>query len=261
MKIAVIQTCAGPDTRQNLSEACTLVNQAADSGAELAILPEMFMSRGQSRQDVALYAQHIPGAATDALAAVAKERGIWIIGGSLAELIPGSNKVYNACPIIDSSGNLVAIYRKINLFDSQVPGATLRESEFYEAGDSPIIVNINGIKVGIGICFDLRFPEMFRAYSKAGVELIALPANFTAKTGFVHWEVLLRARAIENLAYVAAPNQFGVINDGIASHGNSMIVDPWGTVITQMMEDKPGIIFAAISAHQVQHYRAQLPVL
>lgn len=261
LKIAVIQTGAGPDIHQNLTDACQLIQNAADSGAQLAILPEMFVSRGQNRHLIQDFAQFIPGRITDALSEISRRHQIWIIGGSIAESIKGESKVYNSCPIIDDSGNLVAVYRKINLFDSQVPNASIRESDYYLAGQDPVMVTVHGVKVGIGICFDLRFPDVFRNYAKLGAQLIALPANFTAKTGIAHWEILLRARAIENLMYVAAPNQFGSINGTIPSYGNSMIVDPWGQVIDRKLEDKSGIIFADIDTDKVQNYRNQLPVL
>ncbi|HEV7554498.1 MAG TPA: carbon-nitrogen hydrolase family protein, partial [Kofleriaceae bacterium] len=189
--------------------------------------------------------------------------GIWIVGGGLPELVPGDTKrTYNTLAVIDPAGKLAARYRKIHLFDVDIPGgAVLRESDATAAGDELVTVDIAGARVGLSICYDVRFPELYRRLVKdRGAEVLLVPAAFTAHTGAAHWNLLLRARAIEDQAWVVAAAQWGRHNDKRESYGHTLVVDPWGTIVGER-EEGDGVVMATLDGATVAKRRAQMPVL
>jgi deaminated glutathione amidase len=258
LKVALVQLDAGSDTEANVRNAVRLADQAAAEGARLVVLPEYLQYRG-SDDGYRASARPIPGPFSDAFAAVAKARDAWILAGSLAETGP-QGLPYNTSVLIDPSGAIAARYRKIHLFDVDLEdGPSDRESERVSAGDRAVVADVDGIRLGLSICYDLRFPELYRALTDAGAEVLAVPANFLERTGRDHWEVLLRARAIENGAYVIAPAQVGSAA-GVAAHGRSMVIDPWGTIVAQA-PDEVAIVHAELDLDRVASIRLQIPVL
>jgi predicted amidohydrolase len=258
LKVALVQLDAGSDPETNIQEATRLADQAAAEGARLIALPEYLQYRG-SDDGYRASAQPIPGPFSDAFAAVAKARKVWILAGSLAESGP-EGRPYNTSALIDPTGTIAATYRKIHLFDIALEdGPSDRESERVTAGDRAVVVDLDDTKLGLSICYDLRFPELYRALAGAGAEVFAVPANFLERTGRDHWEVLLRARAIENGAYVIAPAQIGS-SSGVTAHGRSMVIDPWGTILAQAA-DEVAIIHAELDLERVASIRSQIPVL
>jgi predicted amidohydrolase len=258
LTVALVQLNAGSDPEANLADAVRLADLAAAGGARLVALPEYLQYRGTD-DGYRASARPIPGPFSDALAAVARARGAWILAGSLAESGP-AGRPYNTSVLIDPSGAILATYRKIHLFDVALDdGPADRESDRVTAGDRAVVADLDGLKLGLSICYDLRFPELYRALASAGAEILAVPANFLERTGRDHWEVLLRARAIENGAFVIAPAQVGG-PASLLAHGHSMIVDPWGTVLAQAGDDV-AIIQAELDLDRVSSIRRQLPVL
>ena len=256
MKVALIQLNAGQDKQKNIQKACALVEAVADKGAEFILLPEVFNYRGSlSAKD--LYdqiAEDIPGESLIPLMEIAEITGINILAGSVYERAKQENKVYNTSVVIDNSGKIISRYRKINLFRALIDGKEIDEAETYEAGETPVVCEINNLKVGLSICFDLRFPELYRLYYNQGVDIITIPSSFTTRTGKLHWEALLRARAIENYCYVLAPNQFGIDGNGVETYGHSMVIDPLGQVIDVLDKQKKGILIVELSFEKSIHY-------
>ena len=258
LPVAVIQLDAGTDPEANVREAVRLADRAAADGAHLVALPEYLQYRG-SDDGYRASARPIPGPFSAAFAAVARARKAWILAGSLAESGP-EGKPFNTSILLDPEGRIAAAYRKVHLFDVALEhGPADRESDRVTPGDRAVVVDVDGVKVGLSICYDLRFPELYRALAGAGAEILAVPANFLERTGRDHWEVLLRARAIENAAYVVAPAQVGG-SPGLPAHGRSMIVDPWGTIVAQAA-DEVTIIRATLDLDRVASIRRQIPVL
>jgi predicted amidohydrolase len=258
LNVAVIQLDAGTDSEANVREAARLADQAAVEGARLVALPEYLQFRG-SDDGYRASARPIPGPFSDAFAAVARGRKVWILAGSLAESGP-AGRPYNTSILLDPEGRIAATYRKIHLFDVAIEnGPADRESDRVTPGDRAVVADVDGTKIGLSICYDLRFPELYRALAGAGAEILAVPANFLERTGRDHWEVLLRARAIENAAYVIAPAQVGG-SPGFPAHGRSMIIDPWGMVVAQA-PDQVAIIHAQLDLDRVASIRQQIPVL
>ena len=232
MKVGLIQLDADSNKSENISRACALVRQAAKSGACFILLPEVFNYRGPLK-GLDLFnqiAEDIPGESVFPLMEIAKQEKVHILAGSIYERNNSNKKVYNSSVLIDDSGEVKGRYRKINLFRAEINGQSIDESLTYEAGSDPQLFMMNGKKVGLSICFDLRFPELFREYFKQEVDIIAIPSSFSQKTGEKHWKPLLQARGIENYCYVLAPNQFGVDGNGIETYGNSMVIDPQGQI-------------------------------
>lgn len=259
MKVAVIQTSAGPNKKQNVQRAADLVSRAAGRGAELIALPEAFNYRGPlSKDNLSVVAERIPGESLFPFMALAKSLGVTILAGSIYERIPGKLKCYNTSVFINSDGKIGAKYRKINLFDAVLEKTVIKESTWFMPGQGIRVGAVGDFKVGMSICYDLRFGDLFRKYAKSGVNVLCIPSVFTRKTGQVHWEVLVRARAIENLSYVLAPNQTGEDYRGAGAYGNSMIVSPWGEVLARAF-DKEEILYADISKSAVEEARAILP--
>jgi deaminated glutathione amidase len=257
---AAIQMVASDDKTANLAEAERWVRQAVRLGAKVVVLPEVFIWRGEKKRERE-FAESVPGPTSAAMARLARELGIHLLAGSVLEEIPGSQKVYNTSLLFDPAGALLASYRKIHLFDVDLAnGVSLRESATREHGDSLAVVKTAQCAMGLTVCYDLRFPELYRALARQGAEIIFVPSAFTAYTGQAHWEALLRARAIENQVYVVAPNQFGKSPKSFETHGHSMIVDPWGRVLAELA-DGPGVITAEIDLDYLAKVRAELPAL
>lgn len=260
LRVALVQVEARDDVEDNISRAAALAREAAVD-ADLVVLPEYVQYRGTDAGFRAS-ARPVPGPTTDPFAALARERGCWILAGSRAEVSGDPARPYNTAVLFDRSGALVARYRKLHLFDVAVDdGPSDLESARVTPGDRAVIAAVDGAGLGLSICYDLRFPELYRALALAGAEVLAVPAVFTERTGRDHWEVLLRARAIENGAWVVAAGGCGRGGPGaIAAWGHSMIVDPWGRVVAEAgMEE--GIVRADLDTAAVAAARRQIPAL
>ena len=232
--LAAVQMVSGADVGANLAAAARLIDQAAGRGARLVVLPENFALMGAREEDKLAHAEPDGDGPLQAfLAERAARHGVWLVGGTLPMATDDPGRVRAACLLYDDGGRRVARYDKIHLFDVEVAatGERYAESETIAPGDAPVVVDTPLGRLGLAVCYDLRFPELFRAMLDDGMQLLALPAAFTATTGRAHWEVLLRARAVENLCYVAASAQGGDHPGARATHGESMIIDPWGTVL------------------------------
>jgi deaminated glutathione amidase len=256
---AAVQLCAGADKAVNLAKAEAFVAAAARQGARLVVLPEVFLWRGP-RAEEAMIAEPIPGPSSNRLAALARQLNLYVLAGSMLEH-SGGPKVFNTSVLFDPRGALVARYRKLHLFDIDIPHhVTIRESDTRTSGDTVITVPTELGVIGMSICYDLRFPELYRRLTLAGAEIVAVPSAFTFPTGAAHWEVLLRARAIENQIYVIAPDQIGRSPSGVLDYGNSLLVDPWGKTLARAA-DRETIIYAEIDRDYQARVRRELPCL
>jgi deaminated glutathione amidase len=262
---AAVQMCSSDDLTVNLATCRRLAADAAARGANLIVLPENFAFLGRREGDkmgvVEVLDPARPGPILTALQEIAAAHRAWVIGGGLPERVPGDDRrAYNTAATVSPDGELVATYRKIHLFDVDIPGgAVLRESDGTAAGSGPRSVDVGGRRIGLTICYDLRFPELYRRLAfDDGAEVIVVPAAFTAHTGRAHWHVLLRARAIENQCWIVAAGQHGRHNDKRESFGHSVIVDPWGTVVAES-EAGDGAIVAPIDPEAVERTRRQMP--
>jgi nitrilase len=236
-RIAAIQMATGPNVGANLLETERLVAEVVEGGAGLIVLPENFAFMGKRERDmIALREAYGSGPLQDFLGQLARKYGIWLVGGTIPLQAQDPDRVRSACLLFDAHGERVARYDKMHLFDVHLVDADERymESAAIEPGDQVVVVDSPFGRLGLAVCYDLRFPELFRAMLDQGMETLALPSSFTAITGKAHWEVLVRARAVENLAYVVAAAQGGYHINGRETHGHSMIVDPWGTVVAQV---------------------------
>jgi nitrilase len=260
---AAIQMASGPQVSANLLEAEKLIAEAAKAGAKLVALPENFAIMGMNEFDKVKVGEHDgTGPIQDFLSNVAKKYGVWVVGGTIPIFGDNPNKVRAACLVINDQGQRVARYDKVHLFDVSVPdsGEEYRESDSIEAGIDSCVVDTPFGKLGVAVCYDLRFPEFFRPNTRRDLDIIVIPSAFTAKTGAAHWEVLLRARAIENLSYVIAPNQGGFHKNGRQTYGHSMIVDPWGVVL-DCYKTGAGFVSGDIDKLRLEKTRASFPVL
>jgi predicted amidohydrolase len=257
---AAIQLAADSDRAANFARAEQLVRSAAARGAQLIVLPEMFVWRGTPDGEAAA-AESIPGPTTERLAALARELAVVLVGGSLLERVDGERKAFNTCTVYGRDGTLLARYRKVHLFDVDIAGhVTHRESDTRLHGDVPVTVKTDLGVIGLSVCYDLRFPELYRRLAESGAEIICVPSAFTFATGAHHWEILLRARAIENQAYVVAPNQIGRSPSGLQDFGHSLIVDPWGTPIARA-SNQPTVVLAEVDMRYLARVRRELPSL
>ena len=263
MRVAVCQMRSGDDVEKNVSEAERLLRDAGEEGADLAVLPELFPYLGP-RSGLSEAAERLPdGPISAMLAETSRSTGMWVVGGSVPELDEG--RVYNTAPLFDPSGELVARYRKIHLFDVDLEGQPpFRESAEFAAGTELVTHVVGDVRVGFAICYDLRFPELFRGLMTLGTELFVLPSQFQQRTGRAHWEVLLRARAIEDQCFVAAAAQwgtFGPADEERRSFGTSMIVGPWGEVLACAPEEGTGVWSAEVDLSELRRVRSTLPAL
>ena len=261
--IAAIQMTSGADVAANLQDARGLLEAAAGQGAQLAALPENFAFMGLSDGDKRRVAEgdgH--GPVQDFLAATARRLGIWVVGGTVPLRGAADGRVAAASLVYDSAGERRARYDKIHLFDIQLPGRaeSYRESANVAPGSTPVVVETPVGRLGLSVCYDVRFPELFRKLSAAGAELLAVPSAFTEPTGRAHWETLLRARAIENLCFVLAPAQSGFHPNGRETYGDSMVVDHWGRVIDRLPRGR-GCITVEIDLERQRRDRASFPSL
>ncbi len=262
MKVALCQMNSGDDVEANRKQAGELLEQAAEGGADLAALPEVWTYMGSARRHREV-AEPVPGPTSDWLAEAARRRSMWVLGGSILEA-EGDGLVFNTSLLFDRAGELVARYRKIHLFDVDLPGQPpIRESASYSAGGEVVTAETEFGRAGMSICYDVRFPELYRALVSRGAEILFVPSAFTFETGKDHWDVLMRARAIENQAFVLAPAQsgaWGPTEQNRRSFGNSLAVDPWGRVLARA-PDGVGVTFADLDLEEIGRVRARLPAL
>lgn len=257
LRVAIIQTSAGPDIEENL---CRLDELLADvAGVDIIALPEVFAARG----DTNTYresAQQVNGPIVERMAELAARRNSWVLAGSIIEKEEAS--IYNTSVLLDRSGNVVTTYRKIHLFEAQLEdGTVIKESDAYEAGDNPVSVSIEGWHAGLAMCYDVRFPELFRHYAAERAGIVFVPSNFTQRTGKDHWEMLMRARAIENQCFIIAPNQCGENPaTGVPSYGHSIAVGPWGEVLCEAGAAEE-ILIAEVDPGEISRTRDRVPAL
>ncbi|MDG4554741.1 MAG: carbon-nitrogen hydrolase family protein [Candidatus Competibacter sp.] len=262
--MAAIQMVSGPDVAENLAAAAELLAQAAGQGARLAVLPENFALMGRREEEkVAAREAEGEGPIQSFLAEQAARHRLWLVGGTIPLRTAGdARRVRAACLLFDDQGRRVARYDKVHLFDVQVVGSRERyaESATIEPGDRYVFAETPLGRLGLAVCYDLRFPEQFRALVERGMEILVLPAAFTAATGQAHWETLLRARAIENQCYVIASAQGGRHANGRETHGDSLIIDPWGAILDRLPRG-PGVVLAEFDRERLESVRRQFPVL
>lgn len=259
VKVAAVQMASGPSVSANLEEAFRLIEEAAAKQARLVVLPEYFCIMGMKDTDkLAVRENPGKGEVQDFLSETAKRFGIWLVGGSVPLVSSISDKVYNSCLVYDEHGRQVARYDKIHLFGLSLGSENFAEERTIDAGNRVVALDSPFGRMGLSICYDLRFPELYRMMGK--VDIILAPAAFTAITGKAHWETLIRARAIENQAYLVAPAQGGFHVNGRETNGDSMIVDPWGVIIDRLPRG-PGVVVAEIDRAYQSSVRASLPAL
>ena len=260
LNVAVLQMNSGADKEANIATALDLIDRAARSGARLVVLPEVWTYLGPDEGNRP-NAEPVPGPVSDLLADRARRHGIYVHGGSFLESRQGEPGLLNTSLVFSPDGDIIARYSKIHMFDVVLDGdAKYMESATVTPGDEIVTLDIDGVPVGLAICYDLRFPELFRILALRGARLIVLPAAFTMTTGKDHWEVLIRARAIENETFFVACGQWGMHPPGNWCYGRSMIVDPWGTVLATA-QDGVGIAQASLSDERVTAVRRQIPSL
>jgi predicted amidohydrolase len=260
LRVAAVQLNSTTDKGDNLERAERLVARAASKGADLVLLPEKWNAIGSTETLVANAEPLEGGETVTAMAGWAAQHGITLVGGSITERREGREKLSNTSCVFDPSGELVAVYRKIHMFDVDVGGHSYRESDAEEPGDETVVCDVEGWKLGLTVCYDLRFPELYRILAVEGAEVVTVPAAFTLYTGKDHWELLLRARAVENQCFVVASNEWGAIEGGKAAYGRSMIVDPWGVVLAQA-PDEDTVVSAELDRRRLRQVRESLPSL
>ena len=266
MKLAVLQMVSGSELANNLEVACALLQQVAADGAEVAVLPEYFCLMGQRDHDkLAIQETFGQGPLQDFLARQARTLGLWIVAGTLPLSAPQSGRVFNTTLVLNPQGDCVARYDKLHLFRFDNGQESYDEARVLQEGAAPSLFELpsrdgHTWRVGLSVCYDLRFPELYRHYAMQGADLLLVPSAFTHTTGQAHWEILLRARAIENLAYVAAAAQGGTHSNGRQTWGHSMVVDPWGAVLASRVAGA-GWAMADLDVSVVAHRRSQLPAL
>lgn len=261
LMVAAIQMQSRDDKQHNLSRVEELLDVGIERGAKLVALPELFNFCGNP-QSLKANAEPIPGPTVNLLCAKAKESHVYILGGSLAESVSGTEKIFNTSVLIEPSGRIIAKYRKLHLFDAEIgEQVVIKESDVIEHGDKPVTAETDYGTVGLTICYDLRFPELYRYLAAKGAKIIFVPSAFMAATGKDHWEPLIRARAIENQVFIIAPNEIGPIpGTNMLRYGRSIIVDPWGTVLSQA-SDTEGVITAELDFDYLLKVRKELPSL
>ena len=263
VKAAAIQMASGPNLDANLLEARRLIRQAAEGGAQLVVLPENFAFMGARCSEMVSIAEPAgEGQIQEFLSEQALTNKVWIVGGTTPLISPGQTRVRSACLIYDDKGELRGRYDKIHLFDVQLVEVDeeYSESKAIEPGESSLVIDTPFGRLGVAICYDLRFPELFRELTDKGAELIALPAAFTAATGQAHWDTLVRARAIENLCFLVASAQGGFHVSGRETYGHSMIIDPWGTTLANR-EGGAGVVSAELDFDFLSSTRHNFPSL
>jgi deaminated glutathione amidase len=260
MRVALCQLNARDDRAANLAQARALLDRAAAAGADLALLPEYTDYLGPA--DRAPKPEPVDGEYASFFASAARELGMWVAAGSFHEAGPDPGRSYNTSLLFDRGGTLAAAYRKVHLYDVEIPGrVSFRESRTIAPGEDTVVVDVEGVRLGLSICYDLRFPELYRRLSvDGGAQVLLVPSAFMLHTGRDHWEVLLRARAIENQCFVLAAGQIGDHEPGRTCFGRSMVIDPWGVVLAQA-PDVVGVVVADIDMERLAKIRAELPSL
>src|ERR687894_2019656 len=256
---AAIQMSSTPDKEENRERAEALIREAVSAGAELAALPELWSCHGLEK----VYrenAEPVPGPTTEFLGDLARELGVYLLGGSILEGEPSAERLSNTSTFFDPSGKMTAVYQKIHLFDVKVSDREYLESANIAPGKDVVTAKAGAATLGLSVCYDVRFPELSRLLALRGAEILAVPAAFTLQTGKDHWEILLRARAVENQAFVIAPAQWGRKADGRWTYGRSTIVDPWGTVLATC-PDRDGYVLATLDLDYLDRFRAEFPAL
>ena len=260
MRVAAVQLCSGVDIDANLASAANYIRAAAADGAAFIATPEMthILQRSPKRLFESIVAEtQDKGVAF--FASLAKELGVYLLIGSLA-ILKSEGRAANRSYVFGPDGRIVEKYDKIHLFDVSVsPSETWKESAVYDRGDMAVTANVDGVTLGLSICYDLRFASLYRHYAQMGAQILTVPAAFTKPTGEAHWEALLRARAIETGSFVIAPAQGGTHEDGRTTYGHSMIIGPWGHILAQMNTNEPGYVVADINLDDVSAARAKIP--
>jgi len=262
-RVAAIQMASGPNVSANLTESARLVRSAAEAGAELVVLPENFALMGMTEEDkLNIKEAEGDGPIQTFASDLAKKHRIWLVAGTIPIASSDDQHVRSSCIVYNDQGEMVARYDKVHLFDVHLEEnrETYTESTTIEAGNNTVVIDTPFGKLGLAICYDLRFPELFRRMVDDGVEVIALPSAFTSITGKAHWETLVKARAIENLCYVIAADQGGYHINSRETHGDSMIVDPWGSVLDRLPRGS-GFVSADIDLSMVENTRRNFPAL
>ena len=262
-RIAVVQMTSTDDVARNLAVVTRLTTEAAAAGARLVALPENFAYLGSDRDHKLALAERLesPGPILTQMAALARSLDVHLLLGGFPEVGPDAGRIYNTSVLLDPRGTIASVYRKVHLFDVDLPGgAHFRESDVVAPGQDVVVAALPWGGLGLSVCYDLRFPELYRGLAQKGARALAVPAAFTAETGKDHWHVLLRARAIENQAYVLAPAQFGAHGGKRASYGHALIVDPWGVVLAESGNHE-GIAVADLDFAYQDEVRAKLPCL
>lgn len=259
MRVAVVQMNSRDDKAANLAKAEALLAEAAARGVELAVLPELWTYLGP-RDRHAQVAEALPGPTSAFLAEIARRHHLWLVGGSYLELVAGEPRYFNTCLALSPEGEIIARYRKLHLFDVDVGGYSYRESATMAPGQEVVTTELAGVRVGLTICYDVRFPELYRRLAVAGAKIITVPAAFTRETGKDHWEVLLRARAVENQVFILAAAQVGSHPPGQACYGNALICDPWGVVLARAGYQEC-VVTAELDLDYQEHVRKELPSL
>lgn len=255
---AAIQLTSTNDYKLNLKKTINFINQAISNGAKVISLPEVFAFIGGDNDIDISYIQSLEGEIISLLSDICKKQSVYLIAGSIHEYIPNNNKSFNTTVVISPKGEIIDTYKKIHLFNASFLGKDKEENKFVQGDpDQVVVINTEYGNLGLTICHDLRFPEMYRRLVLKGADIIFAPSAFVMKTGKDHWEVLVRARAIENQVYLVAPAQFGKHNEKKESYGNSMIVDPWGKVVSRA-SDIEQVIYADINLEYLNYVRSQL---
>jgi deaminated glutathione amidase len=260
LRVACVQLTSRSDKAANLETADRLVAKASATGADVVVLPEKWNAIGDAEVLREAAESLDTGESIEAIRRWAQTYGVTIVGGSITERREGREKLSNTSVVVDPQGEVVGVYRKIHMFDVDVGGHIYRESEAEEPGDEPVVVEVEGWRAGLTVCYDVRFPELYRILALEGAELVTVPAHFTLYTGKDHWELLLRARAVENQYYVVAAAQIGETRPGRLSYGRSLIADPWGTVLATA-PDEETVIAAELDRRRLEDVRAKLPSL
>ena len=259
MRVALVQINSQDDKAANLERGEALVAQAATWGPDLVVLPELWTYLGPRKRHAEV-AEPIPGETSELLARLAVRYGFWIVGGSYLEAVEGAERFYNTSVVVSPDGEIVARYRKLHLFDIEVEGKAYRESATMMPGSETVVIDAARTRVGLTICYDLRFPELYRRLADRGARLVTVPSAFTMETGKDHWEPLLRTRAIENQVFALAAAQCGPHPPANACYGNTMIVDPWGTVLARAGY-REGVVVANLDLGEQARLRESLPAL
>lgn len=259
MSAAAIQMSSTPDKQENFEVAEGLIRAAARRGAELVALPELWSCHGLDSAYLD-NAEPIPGPTTDFLGGLARELGVYLVGGSVLEDDPNSDRLFNTSTYFTPDGELSAVYRKIHLFDVKAADREYLESKTISPGDEVVVAKAGPTTLGLSVCYDVRFPELYRRLVEHGAEVLTVPAAFTLQTGKDHWELLLRARAVENQSFVVAPAQWGQKADGRWTYGRSAIIDPWGTVLATA-PDRDGFALAPLDLDYLATLREEFPSL